>query len=79
MLCPAWSSKMARWKTHQGVPIVAPQVKNLSGIHEDSGSIPGFAQWVKDRCYREVWCRSQTQLGFDPYLAWEIPYAILQP
>ena len=31
-----------------GVPIVAQQVKNPTSIHEEVGSIPGLAQWVKD-------------------------------
>ena len=31
-----------------GVPIVAQQVKNLTSIHEDVGSIPGLTQWVQD-------------------------------
>ena len=30
-----------------GVPTVAQRVKNLTGIHEDSGVIPGLAQWLK--------------------------------
>ena len=31
-----------------GVALVAHPVKNLTGIREDAGLIPGLAQWVKD-------------------------------
>ena len=35
-------------KTHIRVPVMAQGIKNPTSIHEDSGSIPGLAQWVKD-------------------------------
>ena len=39
-------------------------LRNPTGNHEVSGSIPGLAKWVKDPVHcRELWCRLQTHLG----------------
>ena len=35
-------------KTKNGAAIVAQWVTNPNSIHEDTGSIPGLAQWLKD-------------------------------
>ena len=56
-----------------GVPAVAQRVKNLVSLRQ-CGLIPSPAQWVKDLALLQLWCRSQLQLGLDPWPG-NFPYA----
>ena len=81
------SGGLAQTKVTWGVPIVAQQVKNPTGIHEDEGSIPGLIQWVTDAASCGVChsCGSNPVLlwlwqwleaaGLMRPLVWELPYA----
>ena len=57
-----------------GAPVVVQQVKNPTSIHEDVGSIPGLAHWVKDWVLLWLWHRPAAAAPTQP-LAWELPYA----
>ena len=48
-------------------------VLNLPSIHEGTGSIPGFAQWVEVSAWLWLWRRPAAPAPVRP-LAWELLY-----
>ena len=45
-----------------GIPIVAQQLRIQLSVHEDVGSTPDLAQWVKNSALLQLQCRLQMQL-----------------
>ena len=47
------------------ITVTAQSVKNPTSIHEDAGSIPDLAPWLKDPAVARIWSLTQ-----------ELPYAM---
>jgi len=75
----------------KGVPILAQQVKKLTSLYEEKGSLPGLNQWVKDLALPKalalsggcgsdlalpwLWCRLAAAAPIR-LLAFKLPYAM---
>ena len=64
--------------TKREFPLWLSRLRTGHSICEDGDSVPGLAQWVKDRALLWLWCRLAATAPIGP-LAWEFPYAVVWP
>ena len=72
MIRESWVIHYLHIHIHIGSSYCGATETNPTSSHEDSGSIPGLAQWVKDPVLLWLWYRLMALI--QP-LAWELPYA----